>query len=141
MEQLEKNKRIARQALVELWTEGDLTATDRLFHPTFVSHQNPGEMPIPEVRGLAELRKYVLDFRNAFLNFADHVSIQCAEGELVATRFVSSGVHTGTFWGIAPTGRQVEWSGTTIDRIVDGKIIENWVNWDSASMLQQIRAT
>lgn len=139
MNTLEENKEIARLALVELWSSGDLAAADRWYSPDFVSHQNPGGDEIQDVYGLEELRNFVREFRNAFSGFTDSVHMQCAEGDLVATRFISSGTHTGTLWGIEPTGNRVEWSGITIDRIDGDRIVENWVNWDSAGMLSQIR--
>ena len=33
--------------------------------------------------------------------------------------------------GIAPTGNQVTITGITIHRIEDGKIVEEWENWDA----------
>jgi predicted ester cyclase len=40
--------------------------------------------------------------------------------------------------GIAPTGRPVRISGMVIDRIVDGKIVEEWEEWDALGMMQQL---
>ncbi|MFC9916027.1 ester cyclase [Streptomyces sp. NPDC059862] len=136
----EKNKEIARDALRRVWSEGDLAAVDDLYAADFVSHQNPGSVELEDVRGLGPLRSFVQEFREAFEGFSDEISLQCAEGHLVATRFISSGRHTGTLWGIAPTGREVSWSGIVIDRVVDGRIAENWVNWDSANLLRQLEA-
>jgi predicted ester cyclase len=42
--------------------------------------------------------------------------------------------------GIAPTGREVKFTGLTIDRVVDGKIVENWIEGDLEDLLQQIDA-
>jgi predicted ester cyclase len=40
--------------------------------------------------------------------------------------------------GIAPTGKQVTLSGIVIDRIVSGKIVEEWEEWDSLGMMRQL---
>jgi predicted ester cyclase len=40
--------------------------------------------------------------------------------------------------GIAPTGKQVTLSGMMIDRIVNGKIVEEWEEWDSLGMMRQL---
>jgi SnoaL-like polyketide cyclase len=37
-----------------------------------------------------------------------------------------------------PTGRQFEQEGITIHRIEDGKIVEEWNQWDNLSVLQQL---
>ena len=42
--------------------------------------------------------------------------------------------------GIAPSGNRVTGSGTSIERIVNGKIEETWDNYDALGMMQQIGA-
>jgi hypothetical protein len=61
-----------------------------------------------------------------------------AEGEIVTCRWVSSGTHRGPLSGVAPTGKNITVSGITINRLVEGKIVEGWVNWDALGMLQQL---
>jgi predicted ester cyclase len=63
-----------------------------------------------------------------------------AEGDKVATRFTMSGKHTGTMMGIAPTGKSIHISASGIFRIVEGKLTDNWVNFDALGLLQQIGA-
>jgi predicted ester cyclase len=50
------------------------------------------------------------------------------------------GTHRGEFMGIAPTGTEVKFTGLSIDRVVDGKIVENWIEGDLEDLLQQIDA-
>jgi predicted ester cyclase len=40
--------------------------------------------------------------------------------------------------GIAPTGKQVTVSGITISSVKNGKVVEEWTNWDTLGMLQQL---
>ena len=47
---------------------------------------------------------------------------------------------TGPFLGIAATGRKATVTGMSIQRIVDGKIVEGWDNWDQLGLLVQIGA-
>jgi len=42
--------------------------------------------------------------------------------------------------GIAPTGKQVTSSGVMIDRVVAGKITEEWEEYDALGMMQQLGA-
>jgi len=42
--------------------------------------------------------------------------------------------------GVPPTGRRVRVVGIGIDRFRDGKMIERWVQYDSAGLLQQLGA-
>jgi len=59
-----------------------------------------------------------------------------AEGEKVAIRWKMQATHEHAFRGIAPGGKPVTVTGTTVLRIVDGKIVERWVNWDSLALRQ-----
>jgi predicted ester cyclase len=42
--------------------------------------------------------------------------------------------------GIEPTGKQVTVSGLTISRLEGGKIVEEFLNWDTFGMMQQLGA-
>jgi len=57
---------------------------------------------------------------------------------MVVTRWTARGTHGGEFYGIPATGRTVRVTGTDIDRIVDGKTVDCWVNMDQLGLLQQL---
>lgn len=42
--------------------------------------------------------------------------------------------------GISPTRKKVKTSGIMIDRIVAGKIVKQWEEWDTLGMMQQLGA-
>ena len=58
----------------------------------------------------------------------------------MVTRVTFHGTHQGPFNGIAPTGKQVEWSGMAMDRITNGKIVEMWHHQNTAALMQQLAA-
>jgi predicted ester cyclase len=66
------------------------------------------------------------------------VEDQLADGDKVFTRWSWTGTHKEELMGIAPTGKPVRISGMVIDRIVEGKIIEEWEEWDALGMMQQL---
>jgi predicted ester cyclase len=66
------------------------------------------------------------------------VEDQLAEGEKVLTRWSCIDTHKGELMGIAPTGKPVRVSGMLTDRIVDGKIVEEWSEWDALGTMQQM---
>jgi predicted ester cyclase len=68
------------------------------------------------------------------------VEDQIAEGDKVVTRVTFHGTHQGQFNGIAPTGKQVKWSGIAMDRIADGKVVEMWHVQNTTGLLQQLGA-
>ncbi len=63
-----------------------------------------------------------------------------AEGDKVAARCSVRDKHTGDHLGVAASNAPVEFTGITIARIKDGKIVEAWNNFDFMKMFQQIDA-
>ncbi|WP_405865599.1 MULTISPECIES: ester cyclase [unclassified Streptomyces] len=74
----------------------------------------------------------------AFEDFTFTVLDQVAEGEKVATRYRLGGTHTGEFAGIAASGKSAFLTGTAVDRVVDGRIVEHWADLDFTGFLQQL---
>ncbi len=135
---VEQNKALARRNLEEVWSKGNLAVADEIFAPDYVSHQHSHAGGPQDVRGREALKTFVLEFRQAFPDFYDIVEDQVAEGDKVVTRFTSVGTQRGPLMGIEPTNKQVRWSGIAIDRVVGGKIAEEWVSWDMMGMMQQL---
>ncbi len=46
----------------------------------------------------------------------------------------------GELMGTPPSGNRVELTGITIERIMGGKIVETWNNFDQLGMVRQIGA-
>jgi len=119
----EENKAVSNRVAQAIST-GELDALDELMAP-----------------GIAqEFKEGVAEVRRAFPDYHGTNEIQIAEGDMVANRFVFYGTHRGEFMGIAPTGREVRFTGLAIDRVVDGKIVENWIEGDLEDLLRQIGA-
>jgi steroid delta-isomerase-like uncharacterized protein len=61
-----------------------------------------------------------------------------AEGDKVVARVTMTGTHTGDFWGVPPTGNQVNLTAIYIVRIADGKIVEHWGEEDGMKVFRQL---
>jgi predicted ester cyclase len=144
----EDNKAIARRLYEEALNTGDLAVVDELVAPDIVLHYDyPADIPVPAETqsGLEAIKYFVSHLRTTFPDYHFTVDLQVAEGDLVVTRGTARGTHKGEYWsstlhGTPPTGKQVSWTEAAIDRIVDGKIVENWINEDALGRLQQIGA-
>jgi len=129
------NKEIVRRALEEPWR--NLDVLDELVSSDYIGH----DPALPEpVRGIQGSKDNVNEYRSAFEGAQITVKEQVGEGDVVASRWEGRGRHTGELMGIAPTGKDVVVSGLTLSRLRDGKIVEEWSNWDTLGMLQQIGA-
>jgi steroid delta-isomerase-like uncharacterized protein len=134
----EENKDLAQRSW-EIVTETNLDtledALKEVYADTFVMHE-PGE----DVRGIEGLTQFVSTIRSALPDLRVTLDDDIAEGEKVVSRWRAQGTHQGELMGIAPTGNEVAITGITIHRIEDGKIIEEWENWDALGLMQQIGA-
>lgn len=133
---IERNKAVVRR-LHDLWNTGDLAVIPEIFHPDFAGHWPPSSRR-PERRGLDEVRAGIVSTRTAFPDWFEHVVDMVAEGDRVATRYVSTGTHRGEFWGVPPTGTRVTVHEMSVYRIADGKVIEQWCSIDELARLTQL---
>lgn len=129
------NKEIVRRVLEDIWT--DESVVDELIATDYVGY----DPAMPEtIRGPQGVKDNYKQYRDAFEGAKITVTDQIEEGDKVATRWEGRGRHTGEMMGIPPTGKDTVVTGHTTTRIKDGKIVEEWTNWDTLGMLQQIGA-
>ena len=63
-----------------------------------------------------------------------------AEEDRVAARFTMRGTHEGTFFGVPPTGKQIQVQAMNFYRLSAGQFVEERGQPDLLSLLQQIGA-
>ena len=129
----EDNKAIVRRAYDAI-NRNDLDALDEMVDSDVTDHDPaPGQGP-----GLEGVKQYFSSLHTAFPDVQMNVDYMVAEGDKVVARVSVSGTHQGEFLGINPTGNHVAITGIDVLRIVDGKIVEHWGNFDDLGMLQQL---
>src|SRR5215203_3286296 len=117
----ENNKALVRKFFEEVWSRGNVAALDEFLAPDFVVHDALSR----EEGGTEDYKRAVAEQHAASSDF--HVSIeeQIAEGEMVVTRHVDSGTHDQEeFEGFAPSGARITMENITINRVVEGKIVQ-----------------
>ena len=130
----ENNKAIARR-FIQVWGDGNLDVIDELAAPSLVVRYPV----IPQViHSSREFRHVIAGFRSAFPDSALRVEEEIAEGEKVAVRWTFTGTHKGSFMGIPATGKKVTWTGITIYRIVDGRVVEERGEEDFVGFLREV---
>ena len=83
-------------------------------------------------------RNWQLPLRAAFSERSYNEEARLAQGEWVASFGYIDAIHSGEFMGVAPTGKRVRIKYTDFWKVRDGKIADNWVNVDFASVLAQL---
>ena len=132
----EANKAIARRE-VEMFSTGDWSIADEIYSEDYVAHDPTKPEPI---RGIEEGKAEAAGYRAAFSDLTLTIEHQVAEGEYVATRWTARGTHDGELEGIAPTGISATTTGISMVRIVDGKIVEDFTEWNALGLMTQLGA-
>ena len=111
----------------EVWNKGDEKAIDEMMHPDCIVR---GLGPM-DLIGREQFKPFFFTFINDFSEIELKVEDVIVEGDKQVSRCVAKGKHNST-------GRQVEFTGMSIFRVVDGQVVEAWNNYDFATMTQQI---
>jgi steroid delta-isomerase-like uncharacterized protein len=128
------NKELSRR-FTDLFSTGDLASAEEFMSPDVVVH---GTSADGEVRGLEPMLEFVAAYRSAFPDARSSVEDQVAEGDKVVTRWRAQGTHRADFGEIPATGREIDITGITIERIADDRIAEVWVVRDWLGLLRQL---
>ena len=127
---LEENKAIIRR-WIDATNKQNLSLYDDLVASDFVDHTR-------QVQGLENVKQFVTMVFKAFPDF--HLTIEdiIAEGEKVWVRAKMTMTHIIEYRGIAPTGKKITETSVSINRIVDGKIVEQWYVTDDMDFYKQL---
>jgi predicted ester cyclase len=132
----EENKAVARREFEEMYNQGgNLDAAEEIYAPNFVGH----EPTSGESRGVEGAKQFAASYRQAFPDLECTIEEQVAEGEKVVSRWRARGTHEGETEDLGPpTGNRVEITGISMSTIAEGKLVEDWTNFDAMGMMQQL---
>lgn len=131
----EENKAIARLFWQEGWKQGNQAVFDEICATGLVNH----DPTLPQVINVEAYKEHVALYTTAFPAVAG-VDIQdlIAEEDKVVVRWTWRVTHEGEYMAIPPTGNHMTMTGITIHRFADGKVAENWHNYDALGFMQQL---
>lgn len=134
----EENKALVRRWFDEVWNNRQSQSIDKMLAADGVVH---GLVEDQAMQGTAAFKKFHETFCGAFPDV--HVSVEdlVAEGDKVAVRCHVRARHLGDHLGLKATNAPVDFTGLSIVRISNGKIVEAWNNFDFERMGKQIGAT
>ena len=120
-DRISKNKGLMRRIYDEMWNGANPALATELFAE-------------PE-----SVKRFVRQFLLSFPDLQHRVEGMIAEGDQVAVRFSAGGTHSGQWLEFAPTGRAILYTGVTLARIENDKIVEHYTWWDKAMVLEQVK--
>jgi steroid delta-isomerase-like uncharacterized protein len=133
----QENKSVVRRELEEIFSQGgNLDAAEEIYAPDYVGH----EPTFGDVHGVEGAKQFAATFRQAFPDVQTTMEDQVAEADKVVTRFTARGTHQGESEDFGPpTGNRIEVTGITFERFSEeGKIVEDWTNFDALGLMQQL---
>src|SRR5690242_21487671 len=139
----QENKAIVGRWFTEFWGKTcNLSVVDALAAPDMLLQYSLHE---PR-RGRDDIKAFMTDFRAAFpdLNFWGTAEL-IAEGDYVVGQWEGGGTHTGPVFddfliGALPaaTGRKMHFTGTTVLKVIDGRMVEEIGLDDGVTALTQL---
>ena len=143
MRKQDENKAIVGRWFTEFWRKScDLDVVDAIAAPDMLLKYSLHE---PR-RGHDDIKAFMTDFRAAFpdLSFWGTADL-IAEGDYVVGQWEGGGTHTGPAFSDflmgslpAATGRKMHFTGTTVLRLQNGKIVEEIGLDDGVTALTQL---
>jgi predicted ester cyclase len=143
MSKQDDNKAVVGRWFTEFWGKDvNLAVVDAIAAPNMLLKYS---LHAPR-RGHDDIKAFMTDFRAAFpdLNFWGTADL-IAEGDHVVGQWEGGGTHTGPAFSDflvgslpAATGRKMRFTGTTVLKVIDGKIVEEVGLDDGVAALTQL---
>jgi predicted ester cyclase len=143
MSKQDDNKAVVGRWFTEFWGKNvNLAVVDDIAAPDMLLKYS---LHAPR-RGHDDIKAFMIDFRAAFpdLNFWGAADL-IAEGDYVVGQWEGGGTHTGPAFSDflvgslpAATGRKMRFTGTTVLKVIDGKIAEEVGLDDGVTALTQL---
>jgi steroid delta-isomerase-like uncharacterized protein len=120
---------------INAWNAHDPDGVARLVSNDFVSESDT--LPAA-LRGPEAVRQVVQMYVQAFPDLHFEIEQTLAGGDYVTLRWLATGTHGGALMGIPPTNKRVVTHGCTVEEVRYGKLVREWVYWDTGNLLRQI---
>jgi steroid delta-isomerase-like uncharacterized protein len=131
-----KNSELIRRWFDEIWNQGREATIDEMCAKEAVGHGQTHDGS--DIIGPENFRKFWRDFRSAFTSIHVDIHRTIEEGEMAMAQWTLTMQHTGPFLGIEPTRKRINAKGMSVQRFLDGKIVEAWDNWDQLAVMVQL---
>ena len=131
----EENKQIVHRFIEDCWNHGKLNMVAEIFAGNCRLH----DPVFPSLTsGAQNMRNHIESCRKAFPDLRFAIDNTIAERNEVVIQWTTSGTHKGDFLGMHPTHRKATVSGTSIFRIDNSKIVEEWSHWNLMTLMEQL---
>lgn len=131
----EQNKSTVRRLIEEIVNKGNYSLINQLVDTNYIGH----DPTLPrDLKGPENLQKNLQELRTAFPDINIKIEDLVAEGDKVICRWTGTGTHKGEYLGLSPTNKKSTVLGFQEFRLSNGKVVEDWIIWDTAGFMRQI---
>lgn len=123
----------------EVWSEGDVDASDKYVAPRYTIHHDPGDPWEGRELDLAGYKARVTMSRAAFPDQRFDIQELFADGKAVVMTWLWSGTHKGDLPGFPATGKIIRMSGATVYYFDGDRLTGHWQIADRLGVYQQLR--
>ncbi|HEY8099345.1 MAG TPA: ester cyclase [Burkholderiaceae bacterium] len=130
---------VVRQFIERVRSGREPRASAELMAPNILSHQIvSGKAKVIE-RTPANYQEHIEEFLAAYGQYDLTIEEFLSDGDKVYVRWRQTGRHLGEILGYAPTGLPLVWVGSAVYKVLDGKIVEYWIQQENKGLLEQLR--
>jgi steroid delta-isomerase-like uncharacterized protein len=135
VDQQSSNRDLIYRFTEECWNRGDLAKVPEMMAEG-CQHHDP---VFPHMAaGTESVQRLIERIRRAFPDVTfTIIEAVCREDE-VDVHWNASATQVAEFLGIPPKEQSASINGKSTYRVVDGKIVENWVDWNVMSLMKQL---
>ena len=126
-------KQAYRRIVEEAFGEGDLRVFDEVCDPSCRFHD-----PLAGDNDLDGAKASCRMYREAFPDLKATLLGSYVDGVTVITHWRMSGTHRGALMQLQPTGVHGTVEGIAIGKFRNGKLVEDWVQWDAMGLMRQL---
>ncbi|MFO1310595.1 MAG: ester cyclase [Burkholderiales bacterium] len=132
---LKANRELVIRYFEEVWNQGKLDVLDELIAGDYVNHSSSTPNPRP---GPADLKPIVAEMRRGIAALKYEILDMVVGPDKVAVYVRMTGTHSGTLFGMKPSGGRIDVRQMQFERIEDGRIVEHWRLTDDLSLMKQM---
>ena len=117
----------------ELCSKGNYDVLEQALTEDHVLDENGTQF-----EGREGMRRHTMTVRDAFEGFHVEVLDAHCDGDRGSARWIATGKHTGEFFGIPATGRDIRVHGLMLTQFAGSQLKHSFLSWDTASLLRQL---
>ena len=131
-------EQVIREFLDEVRSGRNPEKAADLMAPKVLAHQMTTEHPEIVERSPRNYADHIREMKIAYGDYRMKVTELLVQGDRAYARWEQTGKHIGEVEGFPPTGRDVTELASAVFRVVDGRIVEYWVQIDRAGLTAQL---